>query len=472
MIKQIFLFTLLLSCSVYSNSKRIQEQIDNIVNAVDLNMHIGIEIVSLTTGKIIYSNNASHLFLPASCIKLMTAAAALDLLGPDYRFRTVVYTDGQIEKGVVTGNLWIRGSGDPELSIYSLEELIVQLKRKGIQKINGNLYSDLSGSDGICQGPGWAWDDGAVDWNCPLDALMVNRGCVDIWVKPNRICGVPPDILIDPGTDYIEVKNLALTAKEDETLSVERRWMTKENVIDIKGNVSLAQEAKKFTIPVESPHLYALHLFSSLLRKEGITLMGEIGEGKGEPSFTEVAAYTSRPLFEILVDMVKASDNLIADTLFKQIGQQVVGGLASWKNGQEAIKSFLMKKVGLNATGLMIVDGSGLSRYNLLSPHQLVTLLTWIDQQAISPYFTASLPISGVDGTLKKRMTQPFIRGKVCAKTGTLMGVSTLSGYAMTQNGERLVFSIMINGFTKQPSEYKREVEDQILEWMIKNIDE
>ncbi|MBS0653999.1 MAG: D-alanyl-D-alanine carboxypeptidase/D-alanyl-D-alanine-endopeptidase [Verrucomicrobia bacterium] len=441
-----------------------------IIQSSDSNVHIGIEIVSLATGKTLYETNAGQLFMPASNMKLITGAAALEILGTDYRFVTKVYTDGFIDKGVLKGNLWIKGSGDPELSTSSLEELVLQLKLKGIHRVQGNLYIDRSDFDGVAQGPGWTWDDGAVVWNSPLDALTVNHSCVDVWVKPNFRDNLPPEVHVYPKTQLVTVDNHALTTEKTEALSVERRWKTKEDIIDVKGCISKEEEVQKFKIPVESPHLYAAYVFRDLLDKNGIKFKGVIGEKKVGPEDKELASYASRPLFEMVVEMMKVSDNLIADSLFKKIGQKVSGSPGSWQNGTEAIKSFLSEKVGLDTSNMVIVDGSGLSRYNLLSPRQLVALLTWIDRQgSISSEFMASLPISGIDGTLSDRMTDPSIKGKVRAKTGSLMGVSTIAGYATTVKGERLVFSIMMNGFTKESSEYKRQVEDRILEFIASN---
>ncbi|MGE0669700.1 MAG: D-alanyl-D-alanine carboxypeptidase/D-alanyl-D-alanine-endopeptidase [Parachlamydiales bacterium] len=449
----------------------IQQGIEQIVASVDPNVHIGIEVVSLTTGKTIYAHNAGHLFMPASTMKLITGAAALEILGSNYRFLTKIYADGPIEKGTLKGNLWIKGSGDPEFSTASLEDLVFQLKLKGIQRIQGNIYIDRSDFDGVAQGPGWTWDDGAVDWNSPLDALTINHSCVNICVKPNACCDLPAEVHVQPKTSYITVENHALTAEKSENLQAERRWRTKENIIDVNGSIVKEQEIQKFMVPVELPHLYTASLFCDLLDQNGIKFKGAIEEKTIGSDLAELASYASRPLFEMVVEMMKESDNLIADTLFKKIGQRTFEAPGSWQNGLEAVNSFLKDKVGIDPANTVIVDGSGLSRYNLLSPHQINALLIWVDRQCpSSAEFMASLPISGVDGTLKNRMTDPAIKGKVRAKTGSLMGVSTLAGYATTEKGEKIAFSIMMSGFTKKTSEYKLKIEDQILDLFIKKI--
>ncbi|MBS0651656.1 MAG: D-alanyl-D-alanine carboxypeptidase/D-alanyl-D-alanine-endopeptidase [Verrucomicrobia bacterium] len=449
----------------------IQRGMEQIVAAVDPNVHIGIEVVSLTTGKTIYAHNAGHLFMPASTMKLITGAAALEILGSNYRFLTKIYADGPIEKGTLKGNLWIKGSGDPELSTASLEDLVFQLKLKGIQRIHGNIYIDRSDFDGVAQGPGWTWDDGAVDWNSPLDALTINHSCVNVCIKPNACCDLPAEVHVQPKTSYVTVENHALTTDISENLQVERRWRTKENIIDVSGSIVKEQEVQKFMIPVELPHLYAASVFRDLLDQNGIKFKGAIEEKTIGSNLAELASHASRPLFEMVVEMMKESDNLIADTLFKKMGQRTFEAPGSWENGSEAVNSFLKDKVGIDPSNTVIVDGSGLSRYNLLSPHQIIALLMWVDRQGTSAAeFMVSLPISGVDGTLKNRMTDPAIKGKVRAKTGSLMGVSTIAGYATTEKGETIAFSIMMSGFTGKSREYKLKIEDQILDLLIKKI--
>ena len=468
---QCLFFSSPVEASSRSNKAKIREihsGIEKIVQSVDPHVHIGIEVVSLKTGRSLYAKNTGHLFMPASNLKLITGAAALQILGADYRFQTKLYTDAPIKDGILQGSLWIKGSGDPELSTRSLEELVSQLKSKGIQKIEGSLYVDRCDFDGIAQGPGWTWDDGAVVWNSPMDALTINHSCVDVWVEPNKSSDLPPHVYVQPNTDFVTIENLGMTSLEDHDLSVERSWMARENSIQIKGSIALSKNIQKFMIPVESPHLYAAHVLRNLLAKNQILFEGEIQEKAVTAQAVELASYASRPLREIVIAMMKISDNLIADCLFKKIGQQTFGAPGSWQSGTRAVKNFLTNTVGMDVSNMVIVDGSGMSRYNLLSPHQFIQFLTWADNQfPISLEFATSLPIAGVDGCLRNRMTDPAVKGRVLAKTGSLMGVSTLSGYAMTKAGEKLVFSIMISGFTKESSEYKVQIEDQILQYIV-----
>ncbi len=473
MLKLLF-FAFLLSASFAESAtpvKSVKEQlwaiessIDRVVLSVDPHVHIGIEIVSLKTGQRIYAKNAYQLFIPASNMKLLTGAAALYLLGNDYRFETKIYSDGPIENGVVKGNLYIQGSGDPELTTRALEELVFQLKMKEIHGVEGHLYVDNEAFDGVAQGPGWTWDDGAVVWNSPMDALTLNHSCVNVWVKPNSCCDKPPVVYVNPKTEFVTIENLALTTLKKNDLSVDRRWITRENVIQVKGCIASNQEIQKFVIPVESPHLYTAHVLRDLLVKNGTRFNGEIEKLAVAEGAVELASYSSRPLSAVVEQMMKDSDNLIADCIFKKLGQLKVSAPGTWQGGTKALKEFLSKQVGLDVSNMVVLDGSGMSRYNLVSPHQFVQFLVWMDQQfSISPEWQSTLPVSGVDGTLQHRMQDPAVKGKVRAKSGSLKGVSTLSGYVVTKDGEKLAFSIMMSGFTKESSEYKFGIEDQIM---------
>lgn len=439
--------------------------IERIILNADPHVNIGVEVVSLKTGEVLFQKNCHNLLVPASNLKLLTGAAGLYLLGVDYRFETALYTDGKIENNMLKGNLYLRGSGDPELAVRDLEELAFQLQLRGIESILGNLYVDITLFDEISQGPGWMWDDQGEKWNAPLAALMLNHSCVDLWIKPHELAGKAPYVYVFPRNDFVEIANHALTASNDETLAVERRWRQKENVIDIKGEVS---KLKHYSIPVENPQLYAASVFSTLLNKGGIDFGGKI-ELKAVPeNASTLATHTSRPLSLIVKEMMKSSDNLIADSLFKKIGEARYGKPGSWQKGSKAIRDFLSAKVGMDTQNLVVMDGSGLSRYNLISAHHFTEFLKWMNKEfSCGSEFAASLPISGTDGDLCDRMSQ--LKGKIRAKTGGMTGISSLCGYAMTKEGELLAFSIIENGFTKPSKEYRTQIEDAICDFLYRN---
>lgn len=445
-----------------------QKDIEKIIQSVDPNVHAGIEVVSLKKDQVLYQKNENHLFVPASNLKIITCAAALHILGVDYRFETKLFTDGKKRKHEIKGNLYIKGSGDPEFSLKSLEELVFALKLQGIQRIDGNIYIDITDFDEIAQGPGWMWDEGAVFFNSPLSALSVNHNCIDVWVRPNAKVGEPPTTYIRPRTQFVRFSSDATVSAEEDTLSVKRRWMTKENTIEITGKIPVNAEPFYAAIPVEAPHFYTAFVLREILQKNDIGVSGEIQVKAVPDAATELASVTSRPLSQIVEEMMKESDNLFADMLFKKIGQVRFGRPGTWQKGSRAVRDFLIEQVGLDVERIVIMDGSGLSRYNQISPHHLVAALSWMKKQfGCASEFCASLPISGTDGTLYNRMQDASLKGKVRAKTGTMTGISTLSGYATTKEGEDLAFCIMLSGFTKKGEEYKEQIEDKICDVLV-----
>ncbi len=441
----------------------LQHHIEKVIQTVDPNVHVGVDVVSLDNDQRLFQKNSQQLFVPASTLKIITAATALHVLGVEYRFNTKLLSDGAIDDHLLKGNLYVKGSGDPELTVRSLEDLAFQLKLQGVQTVDGNLCIDISDFDEIAQGPGWMWDEGAEFWNSPLDALTINHSCVDIWVKPNKDFGKPPLIYLNPKTDYVIVQNKALTSVDEHTLKVERRWMTKENVIEIKGEIPAHAKPYQISIPVEVPHMYAAFVLRDILSSHGITVSGQIIVKKAPERATELASHSSRPLSLIVEHMMKTSDNLAADMLFKKIGQVSFGAPGTWSKGTRAVREFLTKQISIDVERTVIMDGSGLSRYNLIAPYHIVQALQYMNKQFLySSEFCASLPISGVDGSLALRMISPSIKGKVRAKTGSMTGISTICGYVTTKEGEVLAFSIMINGFTQKQEAFKAQLEDEI----------
>jgi len=475
--KKSVLFFLIITCGVLcsfqhkehsipvakTEADSLHNAIERVIRAVDPDVHAGIEVFSLKENQSLFQRSENHLFMPASSLKVITGAAALHILGIDYRFDTKLYTDGRKKKHEIKGNVYIKGSGDPELSMRSLEELVFALKLQGIERIDGNICVDISEFDEIAQGPGWMWDEGAVYYNSPISSLAVNHTCIDIWVRPNTKVAEPPTIYVRPRTDYVQILSDATVSTEEDTLSVKRRWMTKENIIDITGKIPSSAEPYYVAIPLEAPHLFTACVFRDILNKNNIGVSGEIKVKSVPEEATELASSSSRPLSQIVEQMMKDSDNLIADMLFKKMGQVRYGAPGTWQKGTRAVRDFLEKQIGLNTERVVIMDGSGLSRYNLISPHDLVASLVWMKKQfACSSEFCASLPISGIDGTLMDRMQDPALKGKIRAKTGAMTGISSISGYATTQDGNELAFSIMLNGFTKSQEQYKTQIEDRI----------
>ena len=437
-----------LGCLAYTKQvDEIQHKLNRIVASVDPNVRVGLEVVSLKNGLVLYQKDQNKLFLPASTLKTFTAAAALSILGVDYRFETHLYIDGN--------DLYLKGSGDPSLTLDDLNNLAFQLKLQGIHEIEGDLIVDHSEFDDVSLGPGWMWDDGSS-----VDALTVNRNCIDLWIRPAASLSLPPLILLDPETDYVSVSNRALTEKKG-ALKISKRFVTKEKRIEIGGNIRLNASPEKYSVAVDAPNLYAGYLLKQCLQAQGIDLKGHVRTGLTPQLAKSNACHPSSPLSVLVETMMKNSDDLYASCLFKKLGAYTQGAPGTWEKGARAVRAFLSKEAGLNVHHFTFVDGSGESRYNLISPHQMVQFLTWVHKQfAFAPEFLTSLPISGTDGTLKTRMCA--IKGKVRAKTGCMTGVSTLAGYIVTETGEWLAFSFCAEGILGSTDSFKTQLEDTL----------
>jgi D-alanyl-D-alanine carboxypeptidase/D-alanyl-D-alanine-endopeptidase (penicillin-binding protein 4) len=453
----------------------IKKSIESMVQEVDPHVHIGIEVVSLKNHEQLYHFNEHHLFVPASMLKLFTAATILSLLGYEHRFVTELLIDGTVKKHKLFGDVYLKAAGDPSLTLQDLEALVIQLKESGIKKIKGDFIIDSSCFDEVPLGPGWMWSDGAEFWNSPLAALMVNHSCVKVMVQQEKTCpsepakpeGVDrrsrniPSITLEPATTYVTLEN-KLNSQPGEKLNVQRRWKTKENVIEVTG--CPPSEPQTYRIPVEDPTGYAIALLKDLLHKHGMVLQGSFKrDGKVPEVAQKVANHASAPLIDLIALMLKESDNLYADCFVKHIGGSVVGK-AGWQEGADGVRT-LMRKNNLAACSIVeMYDGSGKSRYNLVSPHQLVELLVWQRYQENFIKFIKALPHAGVDGTLKDRMQKTAAHRRVWAKTGTMKGISGLAGYVVTRDKEPLAFAIMINNYLQPAAKYKA-LEDKICEF-------
>jgi D-alanyl-D-alanine carboxypeptidase/D-alanyl-D-alanine-endopeptidase (penicillin-binding protein 4) len=431
----------------------LKSAIDRTIQQTAPHVNLGVYIVSMKNGQKLYERNAKNLFVPASALKIFTGASALSILGKDFRFDTEVFQDP-------SGNLYLKGSGDPSLTTADLEDLAKQIAASGIQEFNGNLYIDNFDFDDEPLGPGWMWDEGAEYWNSPIDGLLVNHCCVDVHLKPGTLGG-PGTTSMTPALEGVSIENRSQTTAEKDEPKISRRWKTKENIIDVEGNIQAESPTFTYRISLESPSFYAATLFLDLLAKQGIQVSGEICYAKTPEGISRLGVHSSAPLCELLLPIEKSSDNLYANCFFKKMGQVVYGAPGTWQKGADAVRKFLSEQAELDVSNLVIKDGDGLSRYDLVSPYQFVTFLRWMKEKF--PHFQdfyASLPVSGIDGSLQQRM--PDSKEKIFAKPGSMTGVSSFVGYAKTQDEELLAFAIMINGFVEPAIDYKKNLEDAI----------
>lgn len=453
---------LLLALAGRAQSETLTERIDALLKDPALKCGIqGVMVKSLKTDATLYEHNADILLTPASNQKLLVSAAVLEKLGPDFTYKTEIYARGKIEKGVLNGDLILKGGGDPVLLTDDLTDLSKQIRAAGITRVKGDILADDSMFDDQRLGWGWSWDGLPYYYSAEISALNLNRNTVAVWVHPASKVGEPAEIKLVPEQDYITVENSTVTGAEGSKKTI---WIDRplgQNAIQVGGSIALGAEVTRREAPVtiSEPQLYAGCVLAAELDKQGIDVTGSVKSGKLPGNAKLVGTHTSPPISEIVRLLNKPSDNLVAEVLLKTLGA-VENGKGSSSSGASVEKEVL-KSCGLDTSALSIVDGSGLSKHNCITPRNLVTLLTYMHSSKHAKIFIDSLPIAGVDGTLAYRMRNTPAEKNVKAKTGTLAKVVSLSGYVSTKSGEPLAFAIMFNN-QLCPKSSATAVEDKI----------
>lgn len=420
--------------------------------------HWGVAVQSMKTGEYFYLRNEHKAFMPASNMKLFTTAAALQALGADYRFVTRLQAHGVLStEGILDGDVIIRGCGDPSLSGRWEENKITavferwadSLKAKGIKEIHGKIIGDDRYFSGDRLGHGWEWDDLTEYYAAQISALTFNDNCIDILTSPGDSLDAPARIKLEPDTRYVQIIN---RIKTDERTRP-RFWRNLgTNQIQCDGTVSWLSKGRRDRVTIENPARYAAFVLREILVRRGIVVTGEAFDVDELPGYLPVeyrtrqlASHTSPPLSEIVKATNKDSDNLFAELLLRTVGRE--SGREGNAGGGEAAAKKLFEAAGIAPDQFYAMDGSGLSRSNLVSPVSVIRLLRYMRQQPAGAVYVESLPVAGVDGTLKNRLRGTAAKGNVKAKTGSIGRVRALSGYVTTRDGEELVFSMIANNY-------------------------
>ncbi len=444
---------------------------------------LGVKVVSLDTGKILFEHDANKLLKPASNAKLFTGALALDRLGPDFRIRTSCYAATRPDaNGALVGDLVIYGRGDFSMAARfnngdyskSLEPLVNALAAAGIKSIAGDLVGDESFFRGPPLGDGWAWDDLQYYYGAEVSALTHEDNVVDLAFKPGAKAGEPAQLAAKPATTFLNFISRVSTVATNGARGVEIYRPIGENNVFVSGSVPLGDKGVVDAVAVHQPALWFITELRDALAKRGITVAGKLRtvnwlERDAAPvdwsQQTEVAFTESRPLAEMVAKMMKPSQNLYAQMLLLQVGESrrtkaEVRRATSEDAGLAELDKFLAE-AGIRRDEVHLQEGSGLSRTAIVTPNSLVTLLTHMARHRHAQVFRDALPIAGVDGTLRSRLKGTAAEKNALAKTGTLGFVNTISGYVTSGAGERLVFSIMLNAYSNSDPKHsgKNEVD-------------
>lgn len=423
----------------------------------------GVMVVSLDRGDTLFALNPDVPLAPASNAKLFSTAAALYYLGPQFRFTTYLLADGPIHDGVLDGDLILYGTGDPSMSGRLLESPLAVMRAMadslalaGVREIRGDVVGDGSYFDDQWVGPGWQDNDLDAWYGAPIGALSFAENVVAVRFEPTS-AGRPARVRTTPATFGLALENRVVTTSSGGSrVSFERV----DGRLVARGQVRVGSSIAR-SVPVVDPANYAAAALRAVLEERGVTVAGGVrsirSPGTSRVAFSAggptiggnvprvLAAHLSPPLEEIASVTNHVSHNLFAEALLKAVGR-VAGGEGTFRAGGEAVRRFLERELGEAPVTISQVDGSGLSRNNLLTARTTVRLLDFMPRSGVWDSYFASLPTAATQDGLERRMRGTPAAGNLRAKTGTIRRVSALSGYVHSADGELLAFSIMANG--------------------------
>ncbi len=464
--KRLRLFLLALCLPALLSASDIEgdlaKQLNKVRRRFRLNRAIGVMVQSVQTGETLYAHNPDKKFIPASGQKLVTMAAALHYLGPNFRFETHFLIDGPIQEGVLEANLYVKGSGDPSLLGKDLDQIASAIADAGIREIEGNLILDDSFFDGDLRGP--ASYDNILKKGLPIQsALSYNFNIVELRAAAGEKVGGRAN-LFDAGYGYFEVLNRVQTASKG------RPWMNVKKLrrdrVIVYGRVIAGDEERTGGFVAPDPCQYFASAFIGKLRERGVRFDPEVERRSADrPGLTPLYVHRSPRLIQILELLGKHSNNFVAEQLLKALGAHRWGAPGSFESGSKALSEYLIG-LGFRRSDFRTDDGSGLSYENNLSPSILVKILKELYSiPELRTDFLCSLSVGGVDGTLSRRFRREEHMGQIVAKTGSLAGISSLSGFAFSPSRGPLVFSVMLNGIRSQWT--ADHVEDEIARTLL-----
>ncbi|CAN5389847.1 D-alanyl-D-alanine carboxypeptidase/D-alanyl-D-alanine-endopeptidase [soil metagenome] len=429
---------------------------------------VGVKIVSLDTNKTIFEQNPEKYFMPASNMKSYTMAAAIERLSPSFRFVTSVSATSPVDaSGTIKGNLTITGSGDVSFSpafydgdyYKGLDALAEKIVQAGVKRIEGDLVGDDSYFLGNATPFGWEWDDMQWYYGAEISALNINNNSVDLSVKPSAV-GAPCIVQILPLNSVVKIQNTCTTSANSVKRDLKATKKLDQNILEISGSMPANDKIYQGSIAISRPAEMFVELLRQVLLKKGVVVTGQnrvigakensVRQGGSSLLSIAITKIESPPLSVIAAKTMKPSQNLYTETILWTLGEQVGDKTnpksTSAERGLDVVKNFL-GQIGVATDSVLQYDGSGLSRHNLITPNSAVQLYTYMAKQSrYAQVWQDALTIGGVDGTLRNRFKGTKAAGNVRGKTGTIDQVSALSGYVSTVAGEKLVFSIIVNG--------------------------
>ncbi|MFL6375604.1 MAG: D-alanyl-D-alanine carboxypeptidase/D-alanyl-D-alanine-endopeptidase [Pyrinomonadaceae bacterium] len=427
---------------------------------------VGVKVISLSTGKAVLDQDADKYFIPASNMKNFTVAAAMEKLGPNFKFVTSIYAAAPPDSsGTVKGDLRVYGRGDVSISppfatadpnsvdVYyeRMDALASAIAAAGVKRIEGNIIGDESYFSGHAVPYTWEWDDMQSYDGAEVSALPLNLNAVTLIIRGGKP-GQPCSVELGPPTLVYQVTNTCVTAAAGAHRGVGLDKALERNSVVVSGSIA-AGERWATSISVTHPAENFVAMVKDRLQKKGVVVTGGsrvMIPGTRPVEQTVIAHFDSPPFSEIAAKTMKPSQNMFAETILWTLGEEIGrknGGTGdSSKLGLDVVKSFLQQQVGITAEAFDPYDGSGMSRHDLITPDSIVRLYTYMAKQSPNAaVWRNALAVGGVDGTLRNRFKGTKVADNFHGKTGTLDQVSALSGYVTTASGEQLVVSIIVN---------------------------
>jgi serine-type D-Ala-D-Ala carboxypeptidase/endopeptidase (penicillin-binding protein 4) len=438
---------------------RLRQDLADIFNApITAHAQWAVDIRSIDRGEPLFSLDAGKLVMPASNMKILTLAAAAEVLGWDARVTTTLEAAGPVLNGVLEGDLFIGGAGDPTLNSRNgrgtavFAEWANALRTAGITSVRGRIVGDDQAFDEEGLGGGWAWDYLQYGYAAPVGALQYNEDVAELIVAPGATEGEPAILRLSSGSG-LRVLNRAVTGTAGSAETIEYKRHLDAPILEITGSIPCAGKPAARSVAVVNPAVFFAQSFKDALATYAIDVSGPAVDLDDIPAQIDAAAERrvltwteSPPLRDIAGVLMKASQNLYAETLVKWIGR-AKGGLGTFAAGRNAMQATLVSW-GIPADSYVIADGSGLSRYNYVSARTVAAVLEHMyNDPRHHDAFVSALPVVGRDGTVANRLRRTRAEGNAAVKTGSISNVRSLSGFVRTRDGEMLVFSILANDF-------------------------
>lgn len=440
-----------------SSLASLRQDIDAILAAPALERGFwGVLVRPVGRDETLYATNARKLMMPASTMKVVTLAAAAEKLGWDFTYQTRLFASGPIDGGSLHGDLIVVGSGDPSIDDWDgkatqlFADWAAQLKSAGISRIDGRIVGDDNAFDDDGLGQGWAWDDIAASFSAGVSALQFNEGSVQLRLAPGASVGAKAGVVVSPDYSGLTLSNLITTGTASSTPAIARRRFPGSSRLELRGVLPIRTRGFSETASVDNPTLYFVTALRRSLVANGIDVQGPAVD-VDDLDFTPVrvadplVTYQSPPLSTLATTMMRLSQNLYAETLLKTLG--VNDGPGTAESGRTTVRAVL-QSWAIDAGGLIQADGSGLSRYNFITPDTMVAILTHVGRdERLRSTFEATLPVAGRNGTLENRMRGTQAEGSARVKTGSLTGVRAMAGYVRSADGEMLAFAVFANNY-------------------------